>query len=40
VDALIVDRDLRLHTNPGMQKRLVLRAPLDDGKLPPGDWSP
>jgi thiamine biosynthesis lipoprotein len=35
-DAVIVDKDLRLHSNPGMLKRLVMRAQLQDGKLPPG----
>jgi thiamine biosynthesis lipoprotein len=34
VDAVIVDKDLRLHANEGMQKRLVMRAELQDGKLP------
>ncbi len=37
-DVLIVDRDLRLHSNEGMRKRLVMRAELQDGRLPPGDW--
>ena len=37
-DAVIVDSELRLHMNPGMQKRIVMRAELQDGKLPPGDW--
>jgi thiamine biosynthesis lipoprotein len=35
VDALVLDKDLRLHVSPGMQKRLVMRAELQDGKLPP-----
>ena len=35
-DAVIVDKDLRLHSNEGMRKRLVMRAELADGKLPPG----
>jgi thiamine biosynthesis lipoprotein len=35
-DALIVDEDLRLHVSPGMVKRLMMRAQLQDGKLPPG----
>jgi thiamine biosynthesis lipoprotein len=36
-DAVIVDKDLRLHVSPGMVKRLVMRAPLTDGALPPGE---
>jgi thiamine biosynthesis lipoprotein len=36
-DAVIVDEDLRVHSNEGMRKRLVMRAELQDGRLPPGD---
>ena len=32
-EVLIVDSDMRLHMSPGMQKRLILRANLRDGKL-------
>jgi thiamine biosynthesis lipoprotein len=35
-DAVIVDKDLRVHSNEGMRKRLVMRAELQDGRLPPG----
>jgi thiamine biosynthesis lipoprotein len=37
-DAVIVDSELHMHVSPGMQQRLVMHAPLHDGKLPPGDW--
>jgi thiamine biosynthesis lipoprotein len=33
-DAIIVDADMRLHMTPGMQKRIVMRTSLVDGKLP------
>lgn len=33
-EVLIVDSDMRLHMSPGMQKRLIVRANLVDGKLP------
>ena len=33
-DALIVDKDMRLYLSPGMKDRLIIRAPLTDGKLP------
>lgn len=32
-DAVIVDKDLRLHVSPGMKDRLVMRAQIVDGKL-------
>lgn len=33
-EVLIVDKDMRLHTSPGMHERLIMRMPLSDGKLP------
>jgi thiamine biosynthesis lipoprotein len=33
-DALIVDKDMRLYMSPGMKERLIIRAPLTDGRLP------
>jgi thiamine biosynthesis lipoprotein len=33
-DAVIVDSDMRVHMTPGMEKRIVMRASLTDGKLP------
>jgi len=33
-EAVIVDSDMRIHMTPGMEKRLVMRAQLTDGKLP------
>jgi thiamine biosynthesis lipoprotein len=33
-EVLIVDKDMRLYLSPGMQQRLIMRAPLKDGKLP------
>ena len=33
-DALIVGADMRLYLSPGMQQRLIIRAPIKDGKLP------
>lgn len=33
-DAIIVDADMRIHMSPGMQKRIVMRTELIDGKLP------
>jgi thiamine biosynthesis lipoprotein len=36
-DVVIVDKDLRLHSNAGMRERLVMRVELQDGKIPPGD---
>ena len=36
-EAIIVDSDMRIHMTPGMEKRIVMRMPLTDGKLPPGD---
>jgi thiamine biosynthesis lipoprotein len=33
-DAIIVDSDMRIHMTPGMQKRIVMRTELTDGKLP------
>jgi thiamine biosynthesis lipoprotein len=33
-DVLIVDKDMRLYLSPGMEQRLIIRAPLKDGKLP------
>jgi thiamine biosynthesis lipoprotein len=35
-DAIIVDSDMRIHMTPGMQKRIVMRTSLIDGKLPSG----
>ena len=32
-DAVIVDKDLRLHVSPGMKDRLGMRAQIVDGKL-------
>ena len=32
---VFVDADLRVHTSPGIGKRLIMRMPLSDGKLPP-----
>jgi len=32
--ALIVDAEMRVHMSPGMRQHLVLRAPLQNGKLP------
>ena len=40
VDAVIVDKDLRLHVSPGMKDKLVMRSELTDGKLPPGEPGP
>jgi hypothetical protein len=31
---LIIDKDMGLHMSPGMQKRLIMRTDLIDGKLP------
>lgn len=36
-EAVIVDSDMRLHVSPSMKDKLVMRAVLQDGKLPPGD---
>ena len=36
-DAIIVDSDMRIHMTPGMQKRIVMRTELVDGKLPTVD---
>ena len=33
-EAVIIDRDLRIWTTPGTQDRLVMRATLEDGRLP------
>lgn len=33
-EALIVDKDMRLFTSPGMQQRLIMRMQLQDQKLP------
>jgi FAD:protein FMN transferase len=33
-DMLIIDKDMGLHMSPGMQKRLIMRTELIDGKLP------
>ena len=33
-ELLIVDKDMRLSTSPGMQQRLIMRTQLQDGKLP------
>jgi thiamine biosynthesis lipoprotein len=33
-EALIVGSDMRLYMSPGMQQRLIIRAPIKDGKLP------
>jgi len=37
-DVVIVDSELHMYASPGMQARLVMHTPLQDGKLPPGDW--
>jgi thiamine biosynthesis lipoprotein len=33
-DLLIIDKDMRLYTSPGMKDRLIMRMKLNDGKLP------
>lgn len=33
-DLLIIDKDMRLFTSPGMKQRLIMRMELTDGKLP------
>ena len=33
-DVLIIGADMHLYLSPGMQKRLTIRAPIKDGKLP------
>ncbi len=33
-EAVIIDRDLRIWTTPGTRNRLVMRAALQDGRLP------
>jgi thiamine biosynthesis lipoprotein len=33
-DLLLVDKDMRVWTSPGMHERLIVRMPLTDGKLP------
>ena len=33
-DVLIVDKDMRVYTSPGMQQRMIMRTQLQDGKLP------
>jgi len=33
-EALIVGSDLRVYMSPGMREQLILRATLEDGKLP------
>ncbi len=35
IDVLIVDANMRIHTNPGMQTKLILKAPLIDGNQLP-----
>jgi thiamine biosynthesis lipoprotein len=35
-EVLLVDKDMRLYTSPGMQQRLIMRMPLRDGFLPAG----
>ena len=40
-DLLLVDKDMRLYVSPGMEKRLIMRMPVDaDGKLPAGNPGP
>jgi FAD:protein FMN transferase len=33
-EVLIIDKDMGVHMSPGMQKRLIMRMELTDGKLP------
>jgi len=33
-EAVIIDRDMRVHMTPGTRERLTFRVPLDDGRIP------
>ncbi|MBX7196024.1 MAG: FAD:protein FMN transferase [Sandaracinaceae bacterium] len=33
-EAIIIDRDLRVHMTPGARERVTFRVPLDDGRIP------
>jgi len=39
-DMLLVDKDMRLHASPGMQKRLIMRSQVENGQLPAGRPGP
>lgn len=33
-EAVIIDPELRIHTTPGTEDRLIMRVPVDDGRIP------
>jgi thiamine biosynthesis lipoprotein len=33
-EAVIIDSELRIHTTPGTRERLIMRVPIEDGRIP------